>query len=187
MDGSLLPRDRYGARLHELRAELDKSLAEIAAAVGVTKGAVWKWEQGWTRPGLAHLVPLALALEVKPAEIKPPPLAHTLHRRRGALSLAPAVTTFVAMSDDWTGIRLPFEFNCWAEYHQWAAGFAVGAVLVAGQELWLRLPRRRRVYAGGPGTYTAPAVRGGPAGATPGATACAVAGRRVFYIDETAA
>lgn len=51
--GPLKPPATLGERITRVRTALDLSLNEIAAAVGVSTPAVWKWENGSSGPRAA--------------------------------------------------------------------------------------------------------------------------------------
>ncbi len=44
------PQESLASRLHRLRKDKGMTLAEVAAALGVSKPTVWAWEQGRARP-----------------------------------------------------------------------------------------------------------------------------------------
>lgn len=66
--------DALGTRLNRLRREAGLTLADVAAALGVSKPTVWAWEKGKARPLPERLDAIAAALGVD----------------AGQLSLAPA-------------------------------------------------------------------------------------------------
>jgi transcriptional regulator with XRE-family HTH domain len=55
-----------GARLNRLRREAGLTLADVAAALGVSKPTVWAWEKGKARPLPERLEAIAAALGVEP-------------------------------------------------------------------------------------------------------------------------
>lgn len=55
-----------GVRLNRLRREAGLTLADIAAALGVSKPTVWAWEKGKARPLPERLDAIAAALGVAP-------------------------------------------------------------------------------------------------------------------------
>jgi transcriptional regulator with XRE-family HTH domain len=61
------PGEGLGARLNRLRREAGLTLADVAAALGVSKPTVWAWEKGKARPLPGRLEAIAGALGV-PAE-----------------------------------------------------------------------------------------------------------------------
>jgi transcriptional regulator with XRE-family HTH domain len=52
-------------KLKQLRKQSGLSQAELAAAIGVTQGAVSQWEMGSSKPSLGNLVSIAKALGCK--------------------------------------------------------------------------------------------------------------------------
>lgn len=60
---------RLGRRLRERRAELGRTLAQVAAAAGVTPGYVSSIESGASLPSLAVLARLTRALELPLADL----------------------------------------------------------------------------------------------------------------------
>jgi transcriptional regulator with XRE-family HTH domain len=57
-------RDALGSRLNRLRREAGLTLADVAAALGVSKPTVWAWEKGKARPLPERLDKIASALGV---------------------------------------------------------------------------------------------------------------------------
>jgi transcriptional regulator with XRE-family HTH domain len=55
-----------GSRLNRLRREAGLTLADVAAALGVSKPTVWAWEKGKARPLPERLDAIAAALGVDP-------------------------------------------------------------------------------------------------------------------------
>lgn len=55
-----------GTRLNRLRREAGLTLADVAAALGVSKPTVWAWEKGKARPLPERLEAIAAALGVDP-------------------------------------------------------------------------------------------------------------------------
>ena len=66
-----LPDAGFAARLQRLRKARGLTLAQVAAALGVSKPTVWAWEQGRSRPVEERIAPLAEALGVPRAELFP--------------------------------------------------------------------------------------------------------------------
>ncbi len=59
--------EALGKRLNRLRREAGLTLADVAAALGVSKPTVWAWEKGKARPLPERLAAIAAALGVEPA------------------------------------------------------------------------------------------------------------------------
>lgn len=73
---TLLPRgpvEALGTRLNRLRREAGLTLADVAAALGVSKPTVWAWEKSKARPLPERLGAIAAALGVDPALLVPGP------------------------------------------------------------------------------------------------------------------
>ena len=66
-----LPDAGFAARLQRLRKARGLTLAQVAAALGVSKPTVWAWEQGRSRPVEERIAPLAEALGVGRGELFP--------------------------------------------------------------------------------------------------------------------
>jgi len=66
-----LPDAGFAARLQRLRKARGLTLAQVAAALGVSKPTVWAWEQGRSRPVEERIAPLAEALGVARGELFP--------------------------------------------------------------------------------------------------------------------
>jgi transcriptional regulator with XRE-family HTH domain len=62
-----------GGRLNRLRREAGLTLADVAAALGVSKPTVWAWEKGKARPLPERLDAIAAALGVPPELLAPGP------------------------------------------------------------------------------------------------------------------
>ena len=62
----LRPGDTLGARINRLRREAGLTLADVAAALGVSKPTVWAWEKGKARPLPERIGAIAAALGVAP-------------------------------------------------------------------------------------------------------------------------
>lgn len=60
----------FGTRLNRLRRERGLTLADIAAALGVSKPTVWAWEKGKARPLPERLGAIAEALGVAPEALQ---------------------------------------------------------------------------------------------------------------------
>lgn len=60
-----------GHRLNRLRREAGLTLADVAAALGVSKPTVWAWEKGKARPLPERLDAIAEALGVPPEALAP--------------------------------------------------------------------------------------------------------------------
>lgn len=60
------PGEGLGTRLNRLRREAGLTLADVAAALGVSKPTVWAWEKGKARPLPERLEAIAAALGVDP-------------------------------------------------------------------------------------------------------------------------
>lgn len=60
----------FGVRLNRLRRERGLTLAQVAAALDVSKPTVWAWEKGKARPLPDRLVPLAGVLGVEAGELE---------------------------------------------------------------------------------------------------------------------
>lgn len=58
--------EALGTRLNRLRREAGLTLADVAAALGVSKPTVWAWEKGKARPLPERLDAIATALGVAP-------------------------------------------------------------------------------------------------------------------------
>jgi DNA-binding XRE family transcriptional regulator len=58
-----------GPRLNRLRREAGLTLADVAAALGVSKPTVWAWEKGKARPLPERLDAIAAALGIAPGEL----------------------------------------------------------------------------------------------------------------------
>lgn len=58
--------EALGARLNRLRREAGLTLADVAAALGVSKPTVWAWEKGKARPLPERLEAIAAALGATP-------------------------------------------------------------------------------------------------------------------------
>lgn len=56
----------FGPRLNRLRREAGLTLADVAAALGVSKPTVWAWEKGKARPLPDRLDAIAAALGIAP-------------------------------------------------------------------------------------------------------------------------
>jgi transcriptional regulator with XRE-family HTH domain len=65
--------EALGARLNRLRREAGLTLADVAAALGVSKPTVWAWEKGKARPLPERLDAIAAALGVAPDLLSPGP------------------------------------------------------------------------------------------------------------------
>jgi transcriptional regulator with XRE-family HTH domain len=61
--------DGLGARINRLRRERRLTLADVAAALGVSKPTVWAWEKGKARPLPERIEAIAAALGVSPEEL----------------------------------------------------------------------------------------------------------------------
>ena len=59
-------------RLKELRKHANISLAELAAAIGVTKAAIWQYEHGQRRVSPLRLEELARALYCEERDLRMP-------------------------------------------------------------------------------------------------------------------
>jgi DNA-binding XRE family transcriptional regulator len=64
-----------GTRLNRLRREAGLTLADVAAALGVSKPTVWAWEKGKARPLPERLDAIAAALGVDPEVLAAAPPA----------------------------------------------------------------------------------------------------------------
>lgn len=69
----LQPVEALGVRLNRLRREAGLTLADVAAALGVSKPTVWAWEKGKARPLPERLDAIAAALGVAPELLAPGP------------------------------------------------------------------------------------------------------------------
>lgn len=65
------PTEALGTRLNRMRREAGLTLADMAAALGVSKPTVWAWEKGKARPLPERLEAIARALGVEPALLAP--------------------------------------------------------------------------------------------------------------------
>lgn len=65
--------ESLGPRLNRLRREAGLTLADVAAALGVSKPTVWAWEKGKARPLPERLDAIAAALGVAPELLDPGP------------------------------------------------------------------------------------------------------------------
>ena len=63
---ALVSGEGLGTRLNRLRREAGLTLADVAAALGVSKPTVWAWEKGKARPLPERLDAIAAALGVAP-------------------------------------------------------------------------------------------------------------------------
>jgi transcriptional regulator with XRE-family HTH domain len=73
-DGMGLSVDQELARrLKELRKHANISLAELAAAIGVTKATIWQYEQGQRRVSPLRLEEIARALYCEQRHLQMPP------------------------------------------------------------------------------------------------------------------
>ena len=63
--------ETFGERLHRLRKLRGMTQGDLAARLGVSKPTVWAWEQDRARPIEDRIVPIAEALEVDVAELRP--------------------------------------------------------------------------------------------------------------------
>lgn len=70
--------EALGMRLNRLRREAGLTLAEVAAALGVSKPTVWAWEKGKARPLPERLAAIAAALRVAPEELAAAPVAREI-------------------------------------------------------------------------------------------------------------
>jgi transcriptional regulator with XRE-family HTH domain len=61
--------EALGPRLNRLRREAGLTLADVAAALGVSKPTVWAWEKGKARPLPERLDAIAAALGIAPEEL----------------------------------------------------------------------------------------------------------------------
>ncbi len=67
--------ETLGTRLNRLRREAGLTLADVAAALGVSKPTVWAWEKGKARPLPERLDAIAAALGIAPEALAPAPEA----------------------------------------------------------------------------------------------------------------
>jgi transcriptional regulator with XRE-family HTH domain len=65
------PGETLGGRLNRLRREAGMTLADVAAALAVSKPTVWAWEKGKARPLPERLDAIAAALGVAPETLLP--------------------------------------------------------------------------------------------------------------------
>ncbi|RNJ63998.1 MAG: helix-turn-helix domain-containing protein [Porphyrobacter sp. IPPAS B-1204] len=72
------PSEGLGARLNRLRREAGLTLADVAAALSVSKPTVWAWEKGKARPLPERLDAIAAALGVSPELLAPGPITGEL-------------------------------------------------------------------------------------------------------------
>jgi len=70
--------EALGTQLNRLRREAGLTLAEVAAALGVSKPTVWAWEKGKARPLPERLVAIAAALGVAPEVLTASPTPHEI-------------------------------------------------------------------------------------------------------------
>jgi transcriptional regulator with XRE-family HTH domain len=63
--------ETLGERLHRLRKLRGLTQGELAARLGVSKPTVWAWEQDRARPIEDRIGPIAEALGVSPADLRP--------------------------------------------------------------------------------------------------------------------
>lgn len=90
--------DALGTRLNRLRREAGLTLADVAAALGVSKPTVWAWEKGKARPLPERLDAIAAALGVDPAQLSLGPASREIdavieecrHRIAEACGTSPA-------------------------------------------------------------------------------------------------
>lgn len=54
-----------GERIRQARKDRGYTQAELAAAVGITRGACGQWERGYTTPSVDHLVRIAVTLTIR--------------------------------------------------------------------------------------------------------------------------
>jgi transcriptional regulator with XRE-family HTH domain len=75
--------EALGMRINRLRREAGLTLADVAAALGVSKPTVWAWEKGKARPLPERLGAIAAALGVDPERLAAAP---TPHAREGVIT-----------------------------------------------------------------------------------------------------
>jgi transcriptional regulator with XRE-family HTH domain len=64
---------KFAGRLRELRAHCNISLAELARAIGVTKGTAWKYMRGKSSVPTERLEILARAMHCEESDLHTPP------------------------------------------------------------------------------------------------------------------
>lgn len=62
--------DIDGSRLREMRQDAGWDMRQFASLVGVDRHSVYRFERGMMRPSPATLRRMALALRVKPADLR---------------------------------------------------------------------------------------------------------------------
>ncbi|MCM0000867.1 MAG: helix-turn-helix domain-containing protein [Erythrobacter sp.] len=72
------PGEGLGTRLNRLRREAGLTLADVAAALGVSKPTVWAWEKGKARPLPERLDAIAAALGVDPEMLAAAPASREI-------------------------------------------------------------------------------------------------------------
>lgn len=72
--------EALGTRINRLRREAGLTLADVAAALGVSKPTVWAWEKGKARPLPERLEAIASALGVAPELLAAPPTPRAIDR-----------------------------------------------------------------------------------------------------------
>ncbi|MFM7402775.1 MAG: helix-turn-helix domain-containing protein [Erythrobacter sp.] len=68
----------FGSRLNRLRREAGLTLADVAAALSVSKPTVWAWEKGKARPLPERLDAIAAALGTTPDQLAVSPAANEI-------------------------------------------------------------------------------------------------------------
>lgn len=78
MPASATTGEPLGPRLNRLRREAGLTLADVAAALGVSKPTVWAWEKGKARPLPERLGAIAAALGVDPEVLAAAPASREI-------------------------------------------------------------------------------------------------------------
>lgn len=78
VSATINPSEGLGGRLNRLRREAGLTLADVAAALGVSKPTVWAWEKGKARPLPERLDAIAAALGVSADLLAPGPVTGEL-------------------------------------------------------------------------------------------------------------
>ena len=106
----------FAERLRNARLKSGLSLADVGERLGISHGAVAKWEQGRARPRLKRLIALSKVLQVRPddllraSELRDTPEA-ILQRARERLA---TIWNIPVDSVQVTATRMPADGNVWS-------------------------------------------------------------------------